>query len=633
MLLKYCTKKLKSEKRLLGQANDLSYTIESVGDDYVLTVETKTPHLLKNNDLVFIKRKIKEFNKVSDLLNMVYNNNCIVYVKEEETIDKVDYQAGYYIVGNNKCKYIESNEVEIYLKKYNSLGDELHVTIYEDNPNKFSIVLKKYQNIITQSVTDLDTESLFKFSGGLPVLLYSGNEIILYKPTYKYNYISNIIPGDNYIILSEIPSDLTQYKGYDYIVVYKAETNTNNVYKWELDYTLIHCNYIDEYTLSYKPWNDNVYLFENELLKVIDERFINFKTNEYTLNLYDDIEIYEQREYYNFSFPLSGTPDIGLNDESTLSMYFEERKMNSIINANDYERQCFVPYVKINNKEELNFVNKITYNLFLRDRSADEGLNEEWNTSDDKGWNQYKIDENGNYMPQETYTNGDLVNVLGFTDNDIYYRKKKVEKTFIRLSFYDSKDPFKQMLLFYSTIFLDSGDLYTKYIKNIQNNENANIPIVEQPNFGDNNLTLSFSVMDRFNHDKSSEGFYMYLFPDGVKHDMDTNDETERVIYLKVELNNAANGKSVPLIFPNNDFNSVDFPLSLVDEETGDISKLYDYMFIPITIKYDRSAKEYIYYFNNIQLNDDNNQASEISINLYEPKINSHGSYQKENML
>jgi hypothetical protein len=36
--------------------------------------------------------------------------------------------------------------------------------------------------------------------------------------------------------------------------------------------------------------------------------------------------------------------------------------------------------------------------------------------------------------------------------------------------------------------------------------------------------------------------------------------------------------------------------------------------------------------FKDIQLNDDN-QASEISINLYEPKINGYGNYQKENML
>ena len=73
-----------------------------------------------------------------------------------------------------------------------------------------------------------------------------------------------------------------------------------------------------------------------------------------------------------------------------------------------------------------------------------------------------------------------------------------------------------------------------KYINNIQKNK-SEIPIVEQNGFGVNNLTIAFNAMDRFNHDKSSEGFYLYLFPDGIK-----NGE-ERTIYLKAELNNASN--------------------------------------------------------------------------------------------
>ena len=44
----------------------------------------------------------------------------------------------------------------------------------------------------------------------------------------------------------------------------------------------------------------------------------------------------------------------------------------------------------------------------------------------------------------------DLVrDTLGFTDEDVYYQKKKISKSFIRLSFYNNKNPLDQMLLFY----------------------------------------------------------------------------------------------------------------------------------------------------------------------------------------
>ena len=96
------------------------------------------------------------------------------------------------------------------------------------------------------------------------------------------------------------------------------------------------------------------------------------------------------------------------------------------------------------------------------------------------------------------------------------------------------------MLLFYSTIFLDSGELYEKYIKNIDKKiKNQNISLVNDNTLGNDNLTVSFNVCDRYNRSKSSEGFYLYLFPD----DIDNN--KERTIYMKVEFNHAGYGKKV----------------------------------------------------------------------------------------
>ena len=62
----------------------------------------------------------------------------------------------------------------------------------------------------------------------------------------------------------------------------------------------------------------------------------------------------------------------------------------------------------------------------------------------------------------------DLLSYLGFTNDDVKYQKSKLKKSFLRISFYDSDNIGNQNLLHTATIFLDSGDLFAKYIKNIE---------------------------------------------------------------------------------------------------------------------------------------------------------------------
>ena len=621
MFLKYNISNKINEKRFLKIK---SCSIKYTNDVSVLTFETETPHLLKNSDSIFLERKIQKVEKYSNLLDLKTSTNCIFYVEKDDIINeqdvmgrdiKVEYPSGYYVKNSNDIiSLINTNELDKYLSKYQSTNDNLLVQIDEKNNCIFYVTLNKYHNINITLTHDLNDYSIFKFSGDIPVLLTNDDSITLYKEVYAYTFYGvGVSTNGEYKIVGENPAGKTTYLGSDYLKF------GNSLYKWELSYQGINCKYVNENTFIY----ENDYLFENEKLFILDERFFYKTIDDYeniTMHLYDDVQIYEQNNYLNITLPVTNNSDIGLNDESTLALYFDERKTTLTSNNNDYEKRCFTPYGKITLLDKLNEnntllyeLNRINFNVFLRDRSDDEG----WNTNDAKGWNQYKMNDKGEFeKPGENITKGDLVSVLGFTDDDIYYRKKKVEKTFIRLSFYDSNDPFKQMLIFYSTIFLDSGDLYLKYISNIQKNE-SDKPIVEQGGFGDNNLTISFNTMDRFNHNKSSEGFYLYLFPDGIK-----NGE-ERTIYLKVEFNNAFNGKTVPLIYSDKDFNDGGFPTSLIDEN-GDISKLYEYMFIPIVVKFDTTKNEYIYYFKNIKLDSDNGDyIEEITINLYEPKINS----------
>lgn len=87
--------------------------------------------------------------------------------------------------------------------------------------------------------------------------------------------------------------------------------------------------------------------------------------------------------------------------------------------------------------------------------------------------NDYKIDDKEYKKLRDervklTEYQSDLLSYLGFTNDDVKYQKSKLKKSFLRISFYDSDNIGNQNLLHTATIFLDSGDLFAKYIKNIE---------------------------------------------------------------------------------------------------------------------------------------------------------------------
>lgn len=113
----------------------------------------------------------------------------------------------------------------------------------------------------------------------------------------------------------------------------------------------------------------------------------------------------------------------------------------------------------------------------------------------------YKVNDTETYKEyrknrsEMTEYQSDLLSFLGFSNDDVKYQKSKLKKTFLRISFYDSDNIGNQNLLHSSTIFLDSGDLFAKYIKNINTEEEykegnniydkyeyANMSITEQKN-------------------------------------------------------------------------------------------------------------------------------------------------------
>ena len=241
-----------------------------------------------------------------------------------------------------------------------------------------------------------------------------------------------------------------------------------------------------------------------------------------------------------------------------------------------------------------------------------------WNTMEYNG-NSFSEADFETFMEDNGHVS-DLLGYLNFTDDDVYYQKQKVSQSFIRLSFYTSTDPLEQKLLYYSTVFLDGGDLYGKYVKQLifmeENNlmasaTNLNAAVVFcSASTVSGRVDTKITVTNEFDRNKSAEGFNIYLF----KEDKNLNLENgEKTIYMKVEFNHAGNGKTTPMILWPKELDSEGNPTSRYTALTVDnfISSLY----IPIKLAY--FDNRYVYYLPTAE----NGSDGVINLVLFEPKL------------
>lgn len=334
----------------------------------------------------------------------------------------------------------------------------------------------------------------------------------------------------------------------------------------------------------------------------------------------------------------------------------EEKSINKII---DFEKCQFIPMyysysgtsIPFNNEfvfddKNLKPIEKITFNLHFRARSNEYDNNgnilKEWVVTDDKYWNNYEIKSNGEFTLVDKLSSlknndkkdqyGDCLAYLNFTDDDVYYQKGKIKKSFIRLSFYDSRDRATQVLQFYSTIFLDSGRLYSNYIRAKNSDIDGDDFVANEQVDGkkvneDKRLGVSFSVSNKYDMMASSEGFYLYLFPDILKGEKMTP------LYMKVEFNHAKYGRIVPFTMPvrNDDIPITDyyhFPIHYL-KTSGDtidgvnVARLMNDTYIKVYTKYDSDKNQFVWFLprTNDKLNGLNDN-SEMIFNLWEPRIN-----------
>ena len=214
--------------------------------------------------------------------------------------------------------------------------------------------------------------------------------------------------------------------------------------------------------------------------------------------------------------------------------------------------------------------------------------------------------------PDDSYA--DELDLLGFTEDDIKYSKEKIKRSFLRLLFYSDDKIMSKNLLFYSTVFLDAGRLQQTYaiIKN------KGLSVFDKARTDKKTrLSASFSVKDKFNTTTSSEGFYLYLFPDEI-----SVENLPRTIYMTVEFNHGGKGETLRMMLPrDNDGNVIeaqsgDFPLNMMSSEDGtDYSKYNRSTKIPVEIEYNHELQSYVYNFPFVKEDSD-----KIVLNLFEPR-------------
>ena len=210
----------------------------------------------------------------------------------------------------------------------------------------------------------------------------------------------------------------------------------------------------------------------------------------------------------------------------------------------------------------------LTFNLHFRTRiqgQTEHTFEDTWHFDDgSKTWNGNGLNDEKRreelYLDQDFVNSSNLMGFLGFTDDDVYNQKNRIKQSFIRLSFYDSENPLTQNLLYYSTIFFDSGDLYGKYVKRKSWLEEAGSKynhdihdIVWSPTSITDTcsaVTSQLIVNDEYDMTRSGEGFNLYLFRQDapIEQDVSTENDPQDIYYMKVEFNHAGFGRTVPLI-------------------------------------------------------------------------------------
>ena len=424
-------------------------------------------------------------------------------------------------------------------------------------------------------------------------------------------------------------------------------------------------------------YSDFLFELENEIFNSAATSIAPNSERGYAIPIYN---IYKPIDTINIPILLSNYNGTNLHQEFVVdNMFFGVEEQKAINPPIDMEKDIYYPVTIVTGGADsgITEVDEIIFDLHFRTRTIndwkvvsdnnitfkDKDGNEvgavkcNYNILDYYDWSSGNTSElipqiHDEYISKfAKYQPSDLLYFLGFTDDDIFYQKNKVGKSFLRLSFYNGNNPNTSDLLYTSTVFMNEGSLYKKFLDNSQGGgkymsvkevenvdkriKNSIISVsydtYDEDTNSDNKiigkftcdeskrLSSRFTIKNMFECAESSEGFYLYLFKNfsqGLR---------EQTIYMRVQFNHAGVGKTINFTQPfKEDENEIKSMLEFPDDinilKSGcTLNKLYDNLFIEIKVKYDFDLRKFVYYLPSWLVDVDN--LNQMHFNLYELKI------------
>jgi hypothetical protein len=438
-------------------------------------------------------------------------------------------------------------------------------------------------------------------------------------------------------------------------------------------YSGILCQYVVNNQADINVSTKNTIFGEKEITKELAFQITQnpISSDDY-YNLFDDLLLFCDTSYLNVSLPL--VTSVGGNplQDNLVERDFVPRKTEELINPIvDMEKDVYLPkfiptHEYVGSATDFKPIDEIRINLHFRTRNEDnwkinEGYNlvdtkdklDNWFVTDFYPYAGMLSDPNSANTLQET---SDIMGLLYFTNDDIFYQKQKVGKSFVRLTFYDTPDPNTQSLLCNSCVFFDYRSMFKTYMDNSQKNINKFCVVGEEENnivqkkisvkselLSGSTITSSgtpvineehrissrLSIKNKYETSTSSEGFYLYIFREYSEK------LRPKPIYMKVEFNHAGIGRTIPFTIPMKwnapDSNSIETPerALMLSATTTDLkemkegiplSRVRTQLYIPLYAVYDFKNKEYAYVFDEryVDVDDENGV---VNLNLFELKV------------
>lgn len=331
-------------------------------------------------------------------------------------------------------------------------------------------------------------------------------------------------------------------------------------------------------------------------------------------NVFEYLKINGDNGYINLPITFTSARGNNMLQSDTIKKDFCEKEKEKAINKIvDLEKDVYAPKILLDKKyvgssSKFQSVHTINVSLHFRTRNL-----ENWKVNE--GYNDISVSGTADnwfitdYEPYKTMITAttttdkqrdtmmrtsDLLGFLNFDNNDVFYQKSRIAKSFLRFTFYDSCDPQTQSLLATSSVFLNEHDLYKKFIDNsrkgvhdylqfaltmdetliankirvttermatskeyddtnppkdiIKINRPEGEPPVDTDRYislkEDARLSSRFVIDNKYSTDTSSEGFYIYIFREYAEK------LHPKRIYMKIEFNHAGIGKTIPFIVP-----------------------------------------------------------------------------------